>query len=107
MAFLSQRATTGMHEISQISAMTLIADAKDSRERRGLGMFFSWCVIYPVTAHTIRRAQSLLENLQPPTGLTANDAVVAATALAHKLPLYTLDPGRFAQVAGLSAISPY
>jgi predicted nucleic acid-binding protein len=48
-----------------------------------------------------------MSRLAPPTRLTPLDALVAATALAHKLPLYTLDPNRFAAVPGLSAISPY
>jgi predicted nucleic acid-binding protein len=107
LAFLAHRAQFGRHDISQVSAMILIADALDAAERTGLVMFFSWCQIHSVTAKIVGRAQRILEALPPPSLLTADDALVAATALEHKLPLYTLDPPRFAGVAGLTALPPY
>jgi predicted nucleic acid-binding protein len=55
----------------------------------------------------VRRAYHLLDSHPPPAPLTADDAIVAATALIRKLPLYTLDPGRFAAVPGLTAARPY
>jgi predicted nucleic acid-binding protein len=107
MAFISHRATLGRHEISQISAMVLLADAPDAAMRTRLGMFLSWCLIHSVTARLVSRAFRILERLPPPAPLTADDAIVAATAIQHSLPLYTLDPGRFAAVPGLTAARPY
>ena len=106
-AFIADRATLGRHDLSQLSAMILLADATDAHGRTGLGMFFQWCDIHAVTAKLVRRAQQIIESLAPPCGLTADDAVVAATAIEQSLPLYTLDPARFAGVAGLTATRPY
>ena len=107
MAFLSRRSPLVRPEISQLSALCLLADTPDARARVGLAMFLSSCIIYPLNALTARRAHRLLDTLPAPSALTANDAIIAATALRHKLPLYTLDPGRFAGVAGLSTLPPY
>ena len=54
-----------------------------------------------------RRAVDLLTATPLPTVLTPSDAIVAATAIEHSLPLYTLDPARFATVPGLATIRPY
>lgn len=97
----------GRYHVSQLSVLTLVADATDAGERAGLGLFFSWCVVLPLNVRVVARARLVLDRLPPPAGLTADDALVAATALIHKLPLYTLDPGRFAAVPGLTAIRPY
>lgn len=105
--FLDPQAWVVRPATSQLSAITLIADAPDTTERVGLGMFLSWFIVHALTAQISRRAAQLLDSLPPPCGLTADDAIVAATALAHKLPLYTLDPARFAAVPGLTAIRPY
>ena len=43
----------------------------------------------------------------PPVPFTPGDAIVAATALELKLPLYTLTPARFATVSKLTTIQPY
>lgn len=95
------------YHVSELSAMALLADAPDAAERTGLGMFLSRCNIHRVTARISHRAFRILERLPPPAPLTADDALVAATALEHKLPLYTLDPARFAAVPGLTAARPY
>jgi hypothetical protein len=107
MRFIAAMANLGRHDISQLSAMTLVADAPDTAERNGLTMFFSWCVIHPITLKIVRRARRILEALPPPSPLTADDAIVAATAIEHKLPLYPLDPPRYSGVAGLSVLQPY
>jgi predicted nucleic acid-binding protein len=55
----------------------------------------------------LRLVMSLLSAVPLPTLLTPSDAIVAATAIEHSLPLYTLDPARFASVPGLVALKPY
>lgn len=107
LAFLTNLAPLGRHDIGQLSAMILVADAPDAAARAGLRHFFSWCLIHALTAKIVRRAQDILETLTPPSPLAADDALVAATALEHKLPLDTLDPARLAGVAGLTALPPY
>ena len=79
-------------------------DALDLFVVRG---FLTLLTVHTVTANTMRRAQRILESLPPPCGLTPDDAIVAATAIEQSLPLYTLDPARFANLPGLVAIKPY
>ncbi|MBX9584855.1 MAG: PIN domain-containing protein [Gemmataceae bacterium] len=98
--------TTGI-EVSELSAMTVLAGCVSPDElTRNVG-FLGNCLVRRITAPISRRAYLLLTRQIPPSPLTAGDAVVAATALICKLPLYTLDPGRFAAVPGLTALRPY
>jgi len=107
LSLLSKLASLGRQDISQLSAMVLIADAPDTRERTCLSMFFSWCDIHAVTARISGRALRILEVLPPQVPVTADDAIIAATAIEHKLSLYTLNPARFVGVSGLAALRPY
>ncbi len=94
-------------ELSQLSAMVLFAWCQNAGERMGVDAFLLPAVVHPITARIIRRAYRILESLPPPCALTADDAIVAATAIEHNLPLYTLDLPKFAAVAGLSVLQPY
>ena len=105
--FITDVRRGGRPELSELSALALIAGCQDAADLAGLGWFFYAAHVHSITAHISRRARQILERLPPPAPLTAGDALVAATALAHTLPLYTLDPGRFAAVPGLSAVQPY
>lgn len=97
----------GLPELSQLSALALFAWCQDAMNVSAVQSFLSAATVHGVTANTMRRAQRILERLPPPCGLSADDAVVAATAIEQKLPLYTLDPGRFAAVPGLTTLRPY
>lgn len=94
-------------EFSQITALALLARCQDQIDIDNIRVFFTISMIHVGTAWTMRRAQQILERHPPPAPLTADDAIIAATAMQHKLPLYTLDPIRFAGVAGLTAVRPY
>jgi len=92
--------------LSQWSAMEMLAFARDQPERDNIRQYLTGCQVHPITALVARRAHAIVDQLAPPSSLSAADAIIAATALAHKLPLYTLDPARFAAVPGLTAIRP-
>lgn len=94
-------------EMSRSSVLTARAELPDPRRVAELRRFARVNVVHSLTARIADHAYRLLDRLPPPSPLTADDALVAATALAHKLPLYTLDPGRFAAVPGLAAVRPY
>ena len=94
-------------EVSELSTMVLLTQCRDATELQGEAAFLASCRVHRITAPISRRAFRILKNLPPPSPLSADDALVAATALEHKLPLYTLDPPKYAGVAGLSAIQPY
>jgi predicted nucleic acid-binding protein len=94
-------------DLTALSAMQLIANCATAADLTSLQYFFAGCEIHRVTAPISRRALALVESLPPPCGLTPDDAISAATAIEHSLPLYTLDPARFANVPGLAAVRPY
>lgn len=105
--FLSAMNRIGRPQLSQLSAMELTCFARDQAEHANLLQFLTGCNVRPLNAKTVARATRILDRLAPPTGLTASDLLIAATALIHKLPLYTIDPGRFSIVPGLNCIQPY
>ena len=106
-AFISAIRLYRLPEFSQLSAMALLAHAPNQADYNAVRLFLSISTVHALTVRISRRAQTILEAIKPPSPLTPDDAIVAATAIAHKLLLYTLDPPKFATVGGLSARSPY
>ena len=98
--------TVGL-EFSELSAMVLLASSNDSAEQVARLGFIRSNPVHRLTAVIARRAFALVVSLPVPPTLTADDAIVAATAIEHSLPLYTLDPARFAPVPGLATIQPF
>ena len=94
-------------QVSELSAMVLVAQSRTAAELRDNVRFLGHSRVYRITAPISQRALRVISSFPPPAPLTADDAIVAATALIHKLPLYALDPGRFAGVPGLSVLQPY
>lgn len=94
-------------EVSELSAMELLAGCQTPDDLQRELTFLSNGSVYRITAKISQRAFRIIGGLPPPCGLTADDAIIAATAVEHKLPLYTLDPARFAPVSGLNALRPY
>lgn len=105
--FVTALRATGLPELSQISALALFVWGRDAMNVGAVRVFLSAATVHGVTALTMRRALRILERHAPPSPLSADDAIVAATAIEHSLPLYTLDPARFAAVPGLTALQPY
>lgn len=98
---------TRFPEFSEVTALHVIARCTDAAEANGIQNFLGISTVHPISVWVSRRARAILDSHPLPIPLTADDALVAVTALIHKLPLYTLDPPRFAAVPGLSAIRPY
>jgi predicted nucleic acid-binding protein len=93
--------------VSRVSALEVLRRTQSDAERRiALGLLRHMTLLDP-TATIAQRAFALLAAVPLPTSLSASDAIVAATAIEHSLPLYTLDPPRFAAVPGLAAAKPY
>jgi predicted nucleic acid-binding protein len=107
MAFIAAIRLHRQPEFSQISALVLLSCALDQIEHNGVRLFLSISTVHSITAQIARRSQAILHFITPPSPLTSDDAIVAATAIEHKLPLYTLDPPRFAGVARLTVLQPY
>jgi predicted nucleic acid-binding protein len=105
--FITDIRASRQPEFSQITALVILARCQDANELSGIQGFLSISTVHAMTAKITSRAQAILDSLTPPCGLTADDAIVAATAIQHKLPLYALDPSKFATIAGLTVIKPY
>lgn len=94
-------------DISALTVLKMLAESQGTLERRSTEVFCTLSTIHEISVHVSRHAQFILESVPPPSQLTPDDALIAATALIHKLPLYTLDPTKFGIVPGLTAVQPY
>jgi predicted nucleic acid-binding protein len=93
--------------LSELSALVALTSAKDASEYAERETFFKRNIVHSLTAQIVQRARKLLSSLPVPCPITADDAIVAATAIEHSLPLYTLDPARFANLPGLATLQAY
>jgi predicted nucleic acid-binding protein len=94
-------------EMSELTALAAVAGCQDPGELAIVLRILNNNRVHHITSPISQRARRLLESTPPPSPLTADDGIVAATALIHKLPVYTLDPARFAVVPRLTTIQPY
>jgi predicted nucleic acid-binding protein len=87
--------------------LELLQSARSPEERRRLRRFvqpYAVLSLGPVASST---AVVLLLRHSLEDGLEALPALVAATALAHEIPLVTRNPGPYRNIEGLELIRPY
>lgn len=104
-AFVERVRAEGKPQISQASVLALLAWCREQHDQTVVNEFLKPVVVHSLTALVSRKAVALMRGLTPPSRLTPVDGLVAATALILKLPLYSLDPHRYATVPGLTALS--
>lgn len=97
----------GPPRFSRVTALAMLSDCPSDPDRALVLRYLATSRVEELTDVIARRAVDLLAAVALPTPLTPPDALVAATALELGLPLYTLDPARFAAVPGLTAVPPY
>ena len=90
----------------QISAMTyieLIQACRNGDEMRAIqhGLQFDAVNVLPISDRISHRAISLIETYALSHAMRLGDALIAATALEHGLPLLSANRKHFAPVAGL------
>ena len=90
--------------ICEVTALALLCGCRDEEDRRQQLFFLSQSRILRIKAKISERAFAVMRELPVPVLLSANDALVAATALIEKLPLYALDPDRYSGVPGLTVL---
>jgi predicted nucleic acid-binding protein len=94
-----------LHEftLSAVSYLELLQGMRNKGElvavQRMLGQ--RRAVILPLTPPITERAMALMESLTLSHGLQMGDALIAATALEHQLPLLTGNIKHFAAIDGL------
>jgi len=94
----------GNPQISEASVLALLAWCKEPDDRIAVHAFLRPMVIHTLSALMSHKAVSLMSGLPPPCRLTPLDGLVAAAAGVLKLPLYSLDPDRYAGVPALTAL---
>jgi predicted nucleic acid-binding protein len=97
----------GRPRYSRLTALAMLAGCPSDADRALVLRYIATSTLVEVTDAIALRAADILTAAPLPTTLTAIDAIVASTAIEHSLPLYTLDPARFAAVPGLTALRPY
>lgn len=98
--------------LSAMSYLELLQGMRNKAELTAVQKMFALrnAVILPLTPPITTRATDLMTTLSLSHGLQAGDALIAATALEHQLPLLTGNGKDFAPIAGLTiekfAIAP-
>ena len=83
----------GMRDKAELVAVKKMLDKRSAR-------------LLPVTEAITLRATELMESLTLSDGLQMGDALIAATAIEHQLPVLTAKVKHFGAVAGL-AVEPF
>ena len=83
MQFCNDMLKTAGIDLSELSAMALLASAQDDAEHATRLMFVNSIRVHRITARTSRRALGLVSSLPVPMSITADDASVAAPAIEH------------------------
>ena len=89
--------------ISVITLAELLAGAKGARERAHIDALEASCTVLPVDAMLARKAGALRQRWGPSHGVELPDALIAATAQQHALPLLTLNTKHYPMLDGLRA----
>lgn len=87
--------------------ITLLGGATDETQLRRLQKFVQPFAVLSLGPMASSRAVELMLTHHIEDGLEPLDALIAATALAHEIPLVTTNPAPFLNVMGLKVYRPY
>jgi predicted nucleic acid-binding protein len=87
--------------------LELLEAARTPEEQRRLKRFVQPYAVLSLGPMASSNAVSLLLEHGVASGLTALQALTAATALAHEIPLVTRNPAPYQHIAGLTVTAPY
>jgi predicted nucleic acid-binding protein len=93
--------------LSTVSYLELLSLARSPNEQRRIRRFVAPYAVLSLGPMTSSRAVELLLDHHLTDGLEPLDALMAATALAHEIPLYTRNPGPFRNIPDLEVVTPY
>ena len=87
--------------------MELVAGCRDAADLRQIQQFLRQVTSLPISASISQAAHQLMESFSLSHGLQIPDALIAATALEHRLTLYTKNRRHFQMIPGLTVHRPY
>jgi predicted nucleic acid-binding protein len=87
--------------------LELLQSARSPEEQRRLKRFVQGYVVLSLGPMASSKAVELLLAHSLADGMSALQALTAATALAHEIPLITRSPEVYRNVAGLEVVKPY
>ncbi len=96
---------TGREEAPALSVVTvteLVAGCRNTKERRAVDRLLSHYIIHDIGFDIAALAGEFIQRYGPCHGTDPIDAMIAATAIAHELPLATLNLKHFPMFAGLT-----
>lgn len=102
----NQRRAGGVH-ISIISAMEMVEGCKNKTDLARLQRSLRALTVFPITEDISTAAYNLMLSLFLSDSLYLEDALIAATALAHGTTLYTHNIKHFRKIPGLTIARPY
>lgn len=86
--------------------LSLLGMAENAEQQRRIRNFVQPYAVLSLGPMASSRAVELMLEYSQHTGMTPLDALIAATALAHEIPLVTHTPQSFAGVGGLAVCRP-
>jgi predicted nucleic acid-binding protein len=93
--------------LATASYLALLGAADSAAQHERLKAFVQPYAVLSLGPMASSRAVALMLDHALANGLTALDALVAATALAHEIPLITKAASTFAGITGLTVCRPY
>lgn len=103
---LAQQMLTGT-QMSAVTAMELLVGCRNRQELLVVENFLSQTTIHEITPAISQHARELVGTYCLGHGLMIPDSLIAATALALGLPLYTKNVRHFQMIPLLTTVRPY
>ena len=93
----------GEVSVNVVSVAELFAGFRGAREQADIGRLLAECQVLPITEDVAREAGLFKKKYFASHSVQLPDAVIAATALAYGLALYTRNVKHYPMVAGLAS----
>lgn len=93
--------------VSTVVEFELYVGATDDAKQHDVQEILAWCVVLPFTSTVAQTAAAIYQQLRARNELVEiRDILIAATALAHHLPLMTLNTTHFNRINALQIVPP-
>ena len=104
--FLNEQHAADVHRISIVTAMELIRGCRSAAELRQVRRLLGLLVVLPISDAASQSASPFMDTIELSHGLAIPDALIAATALDHNLPLHPKTVRHFQAIPGIVVIRP-